>query len=96
MQALYDSRAKTIPSNHRIAGIDAYDFPGSEEPGYSCTPDQWEKARRMELPNYDWDAYRKAIKNALFDHPELAHKTEVAAVQDEWNHVLKELEPFRR
>lgn len=96
MQALYDSRAKTIPSNHRVTGVDAYDFPGSEEPGYSCTPDQWEKARRMELPNYDWAAYRKAIQNSLFDHPELAHKTEVAAVQDEWNNVLKELEPFRR
>lgn len=95
MQALYDSRAKTIPSNHRIEGVELV-VPGSDIPGYSCTPDQWEKARRMELPWYDWKAYRQAVQNHLFDHPELAHKENKAAEQAQWNEVLKELEPFRR
>lgn len=95
MHQLYDSRAKTIPSNHRIVGVELV-VPGSDIPGYSCTPDQWEKARRMELPNYDWAAYRKAIKDHLFDHPELAHKTEMQAQRDEWNKILSDLEPFHQ
>lgn len=95
METLLDSRAKTVSSNYRVHGVELV-VPGAEVPGYSCTPDQWEKAKRMEDPNYDWNSYQSAIKNSLFDHPALAHREREEAVTAEWNEILKELEPFRR
>lgn len=94
MQTLLSSRAKTVPNNYQVRGVDI-EVPGAEVPGYSCTPEQWEKAKRMEDPNYDWSNYQAAIKNSLFDHPALAHREREEAVISEWNEVLKELEPFR-
>lgn len=95
MQTLLDSRAKTVPSNYDVRGVDVV-VPGSEEPGYSLTPEQWAKAERMADPNYDWSNYQNAIKNSLFDHPDFAHREHEAAVTQEWNEILSDLEPFRR
>lgn len=95
METLLDSRAKTVPSNYNVQGFTSV-VPGSEEPGYSLTQDQWAKADRMADPNYDWSNYQNAIKNSLFDHPDFAHREHEIAVTEEWNTILGELEPFRR
>ena len=93
MQLLLDSRAKTVPTNYTVQGC-VQEVPGAEVPGYSCTPDQWAKAKRQEDPNYDWWAYQQCVTKALFDHPEFAHREHEAAVAQEWNDILTELEPF--
>lgn len=93
METLLDSRAKTVPSNYNVRGLDMV-VPGSEEPGYSLTPEQWAKAERMNDPNYDWTSYQNAIKNSLFDHPALAHREHEEATITEWNEILGDLEPF--
>lgn len=93
MEMSLSSRAKTVPSNYNVRGVDMV-VPGSEEPGYSLTPDQWAKADRMNDPNYDWNSYQNAIKNSLFDHPALAHRETDQALAMQWNDLLKELEPF--
>lgn len=93
MQTLLDSRAKTVPSNYKVLGFIS-EVPGSEEPGYSLTDEQWNKAKRQEDPNYDWYAYQQCVQKALFDHPEFAHREHEAAVQHEWDDILADLEPY--
>lgn len=95
MQTLLDSRAKTVPTNYTVKGFTS-EVPGAEVPGYSCTEEQWAKAKRMEDPHYDWSAYQNCVKNSLFDHPELAHREHEEAIQAEWESVLSDLEPFNK
>jgi len=90
---LLESRAKTIPSNYLVQGV-VSDVEGSEEPTYSLTEEQWAKAKRMEDPNYDWYAYKMCVSNALFDHPDFAHRQHDEAIESEWADILNSLEPF--
>lgn len=93
MQVLLDSRAKTVPSNYNVKGYSS-DIPGSETPGYSLTAAAWDKAKRQEDPNYDWNGYQNSISNPLFDHPAF-----VGVEHDpntDWEAILRELEPFNR
>jgi hypothetical protein len=95
MRTLLASYPKTVPNNYEVKGEDI-EIAGAGDPGYSLTPDQWEKAIRMEDPNYDWNGYTTAATRVLFDHPSLAHKEHDEAQLIEWNNILNDLEPFNR
>lgn len=95
MKTLLASYPKTAPSNYQVKGEDIT-VPGSEVPGYSLTADQWEKAKRMEHPDYDWNGYTKTASRVLFDHPSLAHREHEEAQLVEWNSILNDLEPFNQ
>lgn len=95
MKTLLASYPKTAPSNYRVKGEDVT-VPGAEVPGYSLTPDQWDKAIRMEHPDYDWNGYQKSASRILFDHPSLAHREHEEAQLVEWNSILNDLEPFNQ
>lgn len=95
MRTLLASYPKTVPNNYEIKGEDV-EIAGSEVPGFSLTPDQWDKAIRMEHPDYDWGGYEKSASRVLFDHPSLAHREHEEAQLYEWNTILNDLEPFNR
>lgn len=95
MKTLLASFPKTVPSNHTVKGMELQEA-GAEVPGYSCTPEQWDKAQRMEHPDYDWSGYQKSASRVLFDHPSLAHREHDEAQLVEWNSILNDLEPFNQ
>lgn len=86
---------KTIPRNYEVRGM-VLEEPGSETPGYSLTEAQFDKAKRMEDPNYDWASYERHIREPLFDHPDFTSRQGEYAMEKEWNDLLSQLEPFRR
>lgn len=93
MHLLLSSYPKTVPSNYKVQGMTLVD-PLAETPGGTLDAAAWDKAKRQADPNYDWYSYQKAVKNALFDHPELAHKEHEESLLEEWNSILCELEPL--
>lgn len=95
MKTLLASYPKTVPHNYVVKG-QAVEDAGAEVPGYSLTPDQFEKAQRMEHPDYDWGGYTKSATRVLFDHPSLAHREHEEAQAMEWNAILNDLEPFNQ
>lgn len=95
MQKLLACFPKTMPSNYQVKGMTVCDV-DSDVPGYSLTADQFEKAKRMEDPNYDWASYERHIKDPLFDHPDFAARQGDFAMTAEWNDLLSQLEPFKR
>lgn len=95
MELLLESRAKSIPSNYHVKGVEL-NAEGSSEPSYSLSEDQWAKAKRMEDPHYDWYAYQQCVSKALFDHPDFAHRQHDEAIEAEWADILNNLEPFNK
>lgn len=93
MHLLLSSFAKTIPSNYSVQGVTLVD-PLAETPGGTLDDAAWDKATRQADPNYDWSSYQRAVKEALFDHPEFAHREREEAIREEWDDILSNLEPF--
>lgn len=80
-----------MPSNHVIVG-GTTDNPEADTPGGTLTEEAWAKSERQANPDYDWAGYQFCVKNALFDHPRLAHREAEQAVATHWNDILTELE----
>lgn len=92
MKLTLEPYAKTIPSNYSRQGMELLeDLP----PGASCTPEQWDKAKRMEDPHYDWAGYASNTQ-PKGDHPEYVARAKYAELVEKWDKVLAEKEPFRR
>lgn len=85
MELLLDPRAKTIPSNYSVKGLEV-DL--GETPGYSLTEDAMDKARRQESEYYDWKGY-EALTNPVVEHPEYRSKGEAFALTKHWEEILK-------
>lgn len=92
MRLLLDSRAKTVPSNYDIQGAELMQ---EGPPGFSCTPEQWEKAKRMEDPHYDWSGYQN-LQAPKGDHPDFIIRAKEAELIQRWEAILREKEPMRR
>lgn len=92
MLLVLEPRAKTVPSNYQIQGIE---LSLGIEPGESCTPEQWEKAERQESEYYDWDSYVQCVRPKM-EHPEYVRRSEEHQVYQHWEKVLNELEPLPR
>lgn len=86
MELLLDPRAKTVPSNYSVMGIDV-DLGLS--PGYSLTEEAMDKAKRQESEYYDWKGY-EALANPVVEHPEYRAKGEAFALRVFWEEKLKE------
>ena len=85
MKNLLHSNCLTLPSNYHVKGI-AVEFPSS--PGYSCTPEEWEKALRMESTYYDWKSYERC-QMPKAEHPEYRRMSEDASLVEAWEAILK-------
>lgn len=92
MLLMLSSFAKTVPSNHNFVGIEV-----TEEgpPGFSCTPEQWEKAKRMEDPHYDWGGYQN-LTVPKGDHPDYINRAKEAELVNMWEGIVRTKEPLRR
>lgn len=84
--------AKTVPSNYSRQGMELME---ALEPGASCTPDQWVKAKRMEDPHYDWAGYA-TLTQPKGDHPEYVARAKYAELVEDWEKVMREKEPMRK
>lgn len=84
--------AKTIPGNYSRQGMELME---DLTPGSSCTPDQWDKAKRMEDPHYDWAGYA-TLTLPKGDHPEYVARAKYAELVEEWEKVMREKEPLRK
>lgn len=84
--------AKTVPSNYNRTGMELLP---DIAPGDTCTPDQWDKAKRMEDPHYDWAGYT-ATTVPKGDHPEYVARAKYAELVEHWEAILKVKEPMRR
>lgn len=82
--------AQSIPDNYSRQGMDTGAF---GPPGYSCTPEQMEKAKRMESEYYDWRDYEK-VQNPAVEHPEYRSRGQAQAVAIHWEQIIRELEPL--
>lgn len=92
MRLTYSSYAKTVPGNYSRTGMELLeDIP----PGASCTSEQWDKAKRMEDPHYDWNSYHNNTQ-PKGDHPEYVARAKVAELVKKWEDILREKEPMRR
>lgn len=87
-----ESRAKTVPGNHKREGWDSPEF---GEPGYSITPEALETARRRETEYTDWREYER-IQTPSEEHPEYRGKGETSAIAKHWEGIIRELEPLPR
>lgn len=92
MKSLLLCSATTLPSNYIIksATVDL-----GIDPGSSCTPEEWAKAKRMESEYWDWQSYElcQLPKN---EHPVYANMSADYKVYLEWEKILHKYEPLPR
>lgn len=94
MHLLLASFPKTIPSNYTLTSNDVEDA-GAETPGYSCTPEQWAKAERMESEYFSWEDYMECQMPKM-EHPAYLERAKVDKLFKTWDELLKKLEPLPR
>lgn len=92
MKTLLASFAKTMPKNHHW---DCVEVDPEVTPGSTCTDDQWEKAKRMESEYYDWESYMKC-QVPVVEHPVYTKRIEDHLTFEQWEEILKKLEPLPR
>lgn len=94
MREYLRSAPKTIPSNYSVVP-ENHSQPGSDTPGFSCTEEAWDKAKRQESEYYDWEDYMRCQQPTM-EHPEYLERASMAASVEDWERTLRKLEPMRR